>query len=992
MGGTDRNASDTLSASQTAVGRAPVESRSAAAQEAPPDVGPGDCLGRYTIKALIGAGGMGRVFSALDNELGRTVALKLIRPDQTASPDAHARLLREAQTLAHLHHPNVVTVHDVDSHGDKVFVAMELIEGPTLHEWVRSTERGWRAIRDAFLEAGRGLAAAHAVGIVHRDFKPHNAIVGAERVVVVDFGLARAAADAPTSPRPQPAVDTLSVGLTHTGERVGTPRYMAPEQRAGSAVTAKADQFAFCVALHEALWGQLPGEPGPPPAGAPVPRFLHVAIARGLSPRPEDRWPSMSALLAALAPKLWTPRMTRLVGAAAAVAIAAVAVLAFTVGRRAAEPERCVGAGELVAPLWNAAAQARVRTAFLRTHRPYADGTFARVDSILRQRLAGWADAHHEACAATQLRHEQSEALLDLRMACLHQARSEIAAVVSLLGEADSGTLDRAVQAAASVGDVAPCADRTALGDAVPPPREPARAHEVNELRLELAHLTALQKLGKVKEGMQAGQALLPRARSAGYAPVLAQALYLSGWFEGTYGNADVALDLYYRAAQAGAEAKDDAMVASALSSVEYTLGYVKQKFEAADVAYHSALAAAARAGNPPRLLVWIDSHHGDTLHAKPDDAAALPFYVAATGLCLALYGAESYQLAQALLDVADVERALGHSDAARPLYERARAIAETALGAEHPVVLAVLNNFGISRLAVHDLDMAATLYERVLAIKERVYGPDTPGVAITAHNLAIVRFEQRHLPEARGLVERAIRIRTATLGSEHPLVATDHGVLAGVARLEGKSPEALAEVEKALAIQRKAEGGVGMSVAVGARDKADLLLSLGRRAEARAAIDEAMAADAKGLAPDDPERAPTLGVHARVLAAEGRAREAIPVYERALALFDKNADSDAEVIVETGLGLSAALVEIGDAARAVTAAERALAVATDRHQPADIAGAAQFRLAQARWAVGADRAGAVTLGRDARARLASLPYPVEILPEIDRWLARVGH
>ena len=175
------------------------ESRTPAASP-PPDrrvveparpIQPGDCLGRYTVRRLIGAGGMGRVFAAVDPELGRAVAIKLIRAERAWAPSARARLLREAQAMARLHHPNVVTVYDVGTQDDEVFIAMELVEGSTLGEWMRVGGRAWRKVLETFIAAGRGLAAAHRAGIVHRDFKPANVIVGPDRVVVVDFGLAR---------------------------------------------------------------------------------------------------------------------------------------------------------------------------------------------------------------------------------------------------------------------------------------------------------------------------------------------------------------------------------------------------------------------------------------------------------------------------------------------------------------------------------------------------------------------------------------------------------------------------------------------------------------------------------------------------------------------------------------------------------------------------------------------------------------------------------
>ncbi|HEX8113371.1 MAG TPA: serine/threonine-protein kinase, partial [Kofleriaceae bacterium] len=229
-------------------------------------------LGRYRLERELGAGAMGVVHAAFDPDLERRIALKVLR-GATATTQARDRLLREARAMARLSHPNVVTVHEVGTAGGRDFVAMELIHGETLAEWLRAQPRPPAAILDAFLAAGRGLAAAHAAGIVHRDFKPHNVLRSRDgRIVVTDFGLAREAHGAPA-----PALDaTLPLGaeitaggsssplagLTVTGSLLGTPAYMAPEQWSGGAVTPATDQFAFCVALWEALAGQRP-YPGP---------------------------------------------------------------------------------------------------------------------------------------------------------------------------------------------------------------------------------------------------------------------------------------------------------------------------------------------------------------------------------------------------------------------------------------------------------------------------------------------------------------------------------------------------------------------------------------------------------------------------------------------------------------------------------------------------------------------------------------------------------
>jgi murein DD-endopeptidase MepM/ murein hydrolase activator NlpD/predicted Ser/Thr protein kinase len=286
-------------------------------------------LARYRVGERIGFGGMGVVHRAWDPELARDVAIKLIPATTHAAGEAqrsHARalLLREAQALARLAHPNIVAVHDVGTYDlapgkGGVFVVMELIEGPTLREWTKAERRRPAAVLDRFVEAARGLAAAHRAGLVHRDFKPHNAMVGADgRVRVLDFGLARGRADSridETEPSHPPRAPALDLPLTHPGIVAGTPTYMSPEQHRGEALDAASDQYSFCVALFEALYGQLPfaGRTGteladakhgarlrPPPPDARVSAGLRRVLARGLALVPRDRFPDMDALVAAL--------------------------------------------------------------------------------------------------------------------------------------------------------------------------------------------------------------------------------------------------------------------------------------------------------------------------------------------------------------------------------------------------------------------------------------------------------------------------------------------------------------------------------------------------------------------------------------------------------------------------------------------------------------------------------------------------------------------
>ncbi|HEY0993449.1 MAG TPA: serine/threonine-protein kinase, partial [Kofleriaceae bacterium] len=252
---------------------------------------PGETVGRYVVLECIGSGSMGIVYTGQDPDLGRRVALKVLRSTAAggSSAGARRRLLREAQAMARLSHPNVVAIYDVGMHGDEVFLAMELIDGGTLREWLRRARRSWREIVAVFRRAAEGLAAAHAVGLVHRDFKPDNVLVGNDgRVCVTDFGLARPSSGASAERMPEPPPQGID-SMTRTGAIVGTPAYMAPEQIEGGAADERSDLFAFCVAFYEALYGARPylasnivelagviarGQIPPPPAGARVPSWL----------------------------------------------------------------------------------------------------------------------------------------------------------------------------------------------------------------------------------------------------------------------------------------------------------------------------------------------------------------------------------------------------------------------------------------------------------------------------------------------------------------------------------------------------------------------------------------------------------------------------------------------------------------------------------------------------------------------------------------------
>jgi serine/threonine protein kinase len=385
----------------------------------------GEMLGKYRLDRVLGAGGMGIVWAAFDPDLERAVALKLLHTSDV--PTLRTRLLREARAMARLKHPNVLTVYEVGTDRNRDYIAMEIVDGDTLDVWLGS-KPSQTEITEALLAAGRGLAAAHAAGLVHRDFKPHNVLRSNDgHVYVTDFGLARGQIEdgsevdqvAPGTAHP---IDLLVSPLTQTGVMIGTPAYMAPEQFAGRVPDARTDQFAFCVTAWEALTGARPfrGESLPElheavDAGVrglatTLPPRIRDVLARGLEPSPDARWPDLRTLLDALAAASEPPPRRRKLALVLSIApVLVVGGVALFVSSRSNEDE-CVPADRAFADAWSDERRDEV----LRTN-PGSDvlGPLVLLDDLRRR----WMRAYTEACAAprTDATRARLECLLDLR-------------------------------------------------------------------------------------------------------------------------------------------------------------------------------------------------------------------------------------------------------------------------------------------------------------------------------------------------------------------------------------------------------------------------------------------------------------------------------------------------------------------------------------------------------------------------------------------------
>ncbi|MFN0247024.1 MAG: serine/threonine-protein kinase [Kofleriaceae bacterium] len=489
----------------------------------PPPLSPEDRIGRYTLGRVIGRGAMGVVHVAHDPELGRDVALKILRP--RASPE---RLRREAKALAKLADPNVVRVYDIGEDAGQIFIAMELVEGENLREWLASP-RSLDETLAVLVAAGRGLAAAHAVGLVHRDFKPDNVLV-AQRgdVLVGDFGLAQisppgsqdgpAASSAVTISSIPEADSENDAALTATGTVVGTPAYMAPEQMHGDALAAS-DQYAFCVTAWEALFGRRPYD-GVTVAELranarakrivrserDVPRSVETVLRRGLEETASARFPSMDALLAALAPSPG-PRRTWIALGGLAVALGGAGTAWFATREPAID---CGATAALIAPAWG----------------PHVEGVLRgrlgdRIASSYDVYAGNWQEARVEACAATHVRREQSTATLDRRVACLDRARAALDTTVSMLVSSGE-TLARPDV----VGESLPALERCDAAQAAAPPPVANQA-QIATVEAELTKLEVNLTSGASSLSLAETVAIRERAEKLGYTPTTLRARML---------------------------------------------------------------------------------------------------------------------------------------------------------------------------------------------------------------------------------------------------------------------------------------------------------------------------------------------------------------------------------------------------------------------------------------------------------------------------------
>jgi tetratricopeptide (TPR) repeat protein/predicted Ser/Thr protein kinase len=842
-------------------------------------IGRGETLGRYVVLEKIGAGGMGVVYAAYDPELDRKVALKLLHAgpvvsvetrDSGTAVDASAagrdHLLAEAQAMARLSHRNVITVHDVGTIDDRVFIAMEYVEGWPLSKWMRQPERTWREILGVFLEAARGLEAAHAAGLVHRDFKPDNVLVSRTgEVRVLDFGLARLSGE--DAPPDDTDVETASwrqsslSKQTHAS-RVGTPAYMSPEQHLGQPCDARSDQFSFCVACYEGLYGKRPfagrtpmelalaiadGELIEPPRDSKVPGWVRRVLLRGLRHHPEDRHADMSTLIEALSRD--PGRALRRWGAVAAVAVGALGAGIVASDRG---PARCSGASQAIAEVWDDGRRSHLRTALLESGLPYAKVAAEQVEATLDGYADAWAEMHTEACQATAVRHEQSEQLLDRRMVCLERRRIALDQLVDVLAQADRQTVERAVDAARALPDLAHCADVDALMAGEPPPPPGVEREQLDAVDRELAKSAALEASGRVKEGLEAAQLALAMSRELGSASRQAEAsmAMASHYLELDDGSA--AEPLLYRTVELADRSGQDRLRAAALSGLVGALGR-QRRFDQARRFANFARAAFDRVGSPAAGLAQIERELGVVALREGRLTEARDHFELALEKVLEEHDEHSPAYLDTLNNLALTRRDLGEYESALESFRQIRDEWRETYGERHPGTAIMTLNMGTVLSTLGKQDEAIAEYEVALETFETAVGPDCLDVGYTAESMAIAHGEQGRYDQALKLHERAQSVFRAHGASGQADLALSLDNMGVVFQQRGEPERALETHRQALAQWQATVGEGHPDLGYPLGHIGDDLRALGRLDEARPKYEMALALFEKGqLAPDE--------------------------------------------------------------------------------------------------------------------------------------------
>ena len=806
------------------------------------DLRQGERVGRYRIVKKIGQGGMAVVYRAHDPDLDREVALKLLRTqsDRPADKEQTTRMLREARAVAAVTHENVVAIFDVGLHAGIVYLAMELTPY-SLRQWLEAQNRPWRAIVAKFVEAGRGLVAAHAAGLVHRDFKPGNVLIGSDgRARVADFGLAMAVGAAPTRGDSSDAPSDGSGGgdidmtrLTRTGAVVGTPAFMSPEQFAGKQLDARSDQFSFCVALYRSLYGRVPfvgrhaqqirasvehTPPRPPPESSVVPPWVWNVLSRGMARAPDDRWPSMEVLLQQLTPRKDRTRAVML-GAGALGLVGAVALVASGRG-----DDTCSSGPRALAEVWSPRIASEIGATLHEADSSLADKLWDDTRPELDRYASDWKAAFDEIC-----RGDAAPTLRDVQLACLQGQLDDMRDVVRAAASAESSRLVHAHETTRRLVAPRSCADADYASSRTPLPADPEKRAAVLALRREIEDTVGLREAGHYGEALTDAETHVRSADALGYAPVRARAYLELGRAQLTMAEGREAIAslevAYFAAAESGQER---VQVDAAVELIKVLSVYATDAGQT-DRWARQALAAVERLPDPTLRADVIDAA-ADAMGQRGAWDEALRYRREALDIREANLPADDLRLAESRAGLGRDLVRLGKYEAGVAHLQWALQLQQARLGREHPVVASTLLVLGVAANESGRAGEDEAYYMEALGILEKVYGPDHPKLAPVLQNLAnaVIGTDP---PRANELGLRALRLQQSVFGPDHPRLAGLHVAI-------GHGFQALPDLDAAYEHYRRA---IELIESADGEASPVLLWSLARVHWARLEFDEAV-------------------------------------------------------------------------------------------------------------------------------------------------------
>ncbi len=967
-------------------------------------------LGRYVVLERLGSGGMGEVFAAYDPELDRRVALKVLHPrvGARAGTEGRARLLREARAIARLSDPHIVPVYDVGEIDGEVFMAMKLIEGRTLDQ--RIVDVGWRGALVLLVDAARGLAAAHKAGLVHRDVKPTNVLVDADdHVVVMDFGLARAAptgASSGSAPSERPRessfaidpalsaaamMDPLESPLTEHGTVVGTLAYMAPEQHEGAPPDARADQFAFCVMAYEILLGVRPfvGRTADEllaakrrgvmaPARRRVPGWLHRAIVRGLAAHPEARHRDMDALLGELARAPARRRRLALVAAG----VAGVASMIVVLPQAAAQP--CSGASEHLVGTWDAARRAEIAERFAASDSAYAAEAWPRVSAELDGYAERWTAARTEACEATHVRHERTTAELDASFACLERRRIEFQALVNAFDRVDAITAEHAIAAVRQLAAGGAC---EGAGDIAAMPADPEAVVVEAGARVRVAEARALAMSGRYADAVPLAEDAVAIARESGADHVLVDGLVVLGDALDRTGAVERAEETLAEAARIATRIGADDGAAQAAIKLVRNLGQEQSRIDEALVWARHAEGSVARIGEGGHREAELLAAYGVMHGLRADYPASRVAFEQALAVERSI-DEESLEVAGLRSNLGVTLDQMGLGEEAKAEHTASLELTERLLGPSHPAVAHRLIDLGYTELTAGDGESAREHFGRALEVLD-ARDDTTPMSARAFLGLGVAQSMRGDFAAAEVQIREALVRFERIYGRRHFWVARAYDDLGYLERQRGRPEAAVPMHREALEIQTEMNGGEHQETARTRLLLGEALGESGRHEDARREFERSAVFFEARLGPDHPMLGnvlANLGHAESALGRHGRAREH---YSRALAIA-QGAGGGIHRIAALAMQaeVAHAELELGRDREALASSQRAIAIAAEveRDLQYDDYGAiawVYFVAAEAELAARGDRQRALGLAKTAAERLTHMGRDVPLAADV---------